>query len=83
MQCLILAAGQGRRLQHQGDSKPLVPLLGVPLIERVIRAAREAGAEAFYVVVGYQGDRLRTFLTRPLTRVSNDCLNHSKRIVLN
>ena len=60
MQCLIIAAGQGRRLREQGDSKPLVPLLGVPLIERVIRAAREAGADAFYVVIGYQGDRLMT-----------------------
>lgn len=64
MQCLIIAAGQGRRLQPHGASKPLVPLLGVPLIERVIRAAREAGAEAFYVVVGYQGDRLMTLTAR-------------------
>ncbi len=64
MQCLIIAAGQGRRLRHQGDSKPLVPLLGVPLIERVIRAAREAGADDFYVVIGYQGDRLMTLTAR-------------------
>ena len=70
MQCLIIAAGQGRRLRHQGDSKPLVPLLGVPLIERVIRAAREAGADDFYVVIGYQGDRLRTFLTRFAQRLA-------------
>ncbi len=60
MQGLIIAAGQGSRLRQQGDSKPLVPLLGIPLIERVIRAAREAGADAFYVVIGYQGDRLMT-----------------------
>ncbi len=60
MQCLILAAGQGRRLRQQVDSKPIVPLLGVPLIERVIRSARDAGADAFYVVIGYQGDRLMT-----------------------
>ena len=64
MQCLIIAAGQGRRLRQQGDSKPLVPLLGVPLIERVIRAAREAGADDFSVVIGYQGDRLMTLAAR-------------------
>jgi CDP-L-myo-inositol myo-inositolphosphotransferase len=34
------------------------------LIERVIRAARAAGAEDFYVVTGYQGEHVRAFLDR-------------------
>ncbi len=30
MKCLIIAAGnKGERLQQRGDSKPLVPILGV------------------------------------------------------
>ncbi len=62
MKCLIIAAGKGRRLRQQGDSKPLVPILGRPLIERVIRSAREAGADEFYVVTGYQEGRIRAFL---------------------
>ncbi|TDJ30667.1 MAG: hypothetical protein E2O59_02215 [Gammaproteobacteria bacterium] len=62
MKCLIIAAGKGSRLQHRGDSKPLIPILGVPLIERVIRTAVEAGADEFYVVIGYQGERVRLFL---------------------
>lgn len=62
MKCLIIAAGKGSRLQPRGDSKPLIPILGIPLIERVVRAALEAGADEFYVVTGYQGDRVRTFL---------------------
>jgi choline kinase/phosphatidylglycerophosphate synthase len=61
-QCLIIAAGKGSRLRLRGDSKPLIPILGVPLIERVIRSAREAGADDFYVVTGYHGERVRTFL---------------------
>ena len=69
MKCLILAAGKGSRLQHKGDSKPLVPLLGVPLIERVIRAALEAGADEFYVVIGYQGERVCNFLRRLADRL--------------
>ena len=64
MKCLIIAAGKGSRLQQRGDSKPLVPILGIPLIERVIRAAMEAGADQFYVVIGYQGERVRLFLER-------------------
>jgi GTP:adenosylcobinamide-phosphate guanylyltransferase len=43
MKCLIIAAGKGSRLQNRGECKPLIPVLGVPLIERVIRSAREAG----------------------------------------
>jgi CDP-L-myo-inositol myo-inositolphosphotransferase len=62
MKCLIIAAGKGSRLHKLGDSKPLVPLLGVPLIERAIRSAIEAGADDFYVVTGYQRGRVRDFL---------------------
>ena len=62
MKCLIIAAGKGSRLFQRGDSKPLVPVLGVPLIERAIRSAIEAGVDDFYVVTGYQGERVRDFL---------------------
>ena len=64
MKCLIIAAGKGSRLQQRGDSKPLIPVLGVPLIERVIHSAQEAGADDFYVVTGCHGERVRTFLNR-------------------
>ena len=62
MKCLIIAAGKGIRLRQQGDSKPLIPILGLPLIERVIRTAMEAGADDFYVVTGYQEELIRSFL---------------------
>lgn len=60
--CLIIAAGKGSRLRQQGDSKPLIPILGLPLIERVIRTAMEAGADDFFVVTGYQEGLIRSFL---------------------
>lgn len=62
MKCLIIAAGQGSRLRQRAESKPLVPVLGTPLIERVIRTALAGGADEFYVVSGYQGPRLRHHL---------------------
>ena len=70
MKCLIIAAGKGSRLQQRGDSKPLIPILGIPLIERVIRAALETGADEFYVVTGYQGDHVCDFLERLGERLS-------------
>jgi len=62
MKCLIVAAGKGSRLWQKGNIKPLIPILGVPLIERVIRSAIQAGINDFYVVSGYKGDRVRPFL---------------------
>jgi len=62
MKCLILAAGRGSRLRQRAESKPLLPLLGVPLIERSIRTAMQAGADAFVVVTGYRGEAVREAL---------------------
>ena len=62
MKCLIIAAGKGTRIGQEGISKPLIPVLGVPIIERIIRTAIAAGIRNFYVVSGYNGAKLRTFL---------------------
>lgn len=79
MKCLIAAAGQGTRLRDKGESKPLIHLCGVPLIEHVIDRARRAGIEDFYVVSGYRGRELRESLNQfaarenlRLTHVVND-----------
>jgi len=62
MKCLIIAAGKGSRLSPKGNTKPLIRLLGVPLVERVVRSVVQAGVDDFYVVSGYNGDQLRPFL---------------------
>jgi len=64
MKCLIIAAGRGSRLSSRGDSKPLIHLLGLSLIERVILTAREGGLTDFYVVTGYNGDKVQKYLNR-------------------
>jgi len=64
MKCLIIAAGRGIRLSSKADSKPLVPLLGLSLIERVILTAKNAGLTDFYVVTGYNGEEAREYLDR-------------------
>jgi 1L-myo-inositol 1-phosphate cytidylyltransferase len=62
MKGLIVAAGQGVRLREKGDLKPLIPIKGIPLIERVIEQARSGGIDEFFVVSGYRGDELRAAL---------------------
>jgi choline kinase len=60
-QCLILAAGNGRRIAtvSGNDPKPLVPVRGTPLLEHALLSAQQAGIEKFFVVVGYRGDVVR------------------------
>ena len=64
MKCLIIAAGEGSRLSNRGDSQPLVPLLELPLIERVILNANRAGISDFYIVTGYNGEKLQKHLNQ-------------------
>ncbi len=62
MRGLILASGKGSRLKSVGEIKPLVKVLGVPLIERVIRSAMEGGVDDFVVVTGYRAEEVNRFL---------------------
>jgi choline kinase len=60
--CLIIAAGHGSRLREISPSKPLTPVAGVPLIERVIRSAAAGGATRFVVATGHEAARVEAFL---------------------
>lgn len=62
MKALILAAGLGIRQKENGDSKPLIPLLGVSLIERVILTAKKSGIKEFQIIIGYKGKRIQKYL---------------------
>ncbi len=87
MKCLIIAAGRGSRLSSKGNSKPLIPLLGLPLIERCILTARKGGMNDFYVVTGYEGEKVRHYLdvlgsktNISITHINSDCLNSYRMI---
>ena len=49
----IISAGEGSRLASEGFSqpKPLVPICGVPMIERLIRIMNACGAQRIAVIV--------------------------------
>ena len=71
--CLILAAGNGRRLQPTSNRgpKPMAPICGTPLLEHIILSAHDAGVKNFVVVVGYRGELIQKyFANRQLAGVS-------------
>jgi mannose-1-phosphate guanylyltransferase len=63
-QAVILCAGLGSRLRPFTDSapKPMLPLLGVPLIERNIVHFREYGVTQFFINLHYLPHVLRNHL---------------------
>ena len=58
MQAVIIAAGQGSRLSHLYSPKPLIPILGLRLIERIILAGKSVGVRDFKIVVGYKASEI-------------------------
>ena len=61
MQTVVLAAGQGTRMRPLTEEtpKPMLPVAGRPLVERVVRGAIAAGATRIHLVVGYEADAVR------------------------
>ena len=58
---VILAAGQGKRMKSDLP-KVLQPLAGRPMLEHVIRCARELDPAAIHVVYGHGGEQVREAL---------------------
>jgi len=58
MECVVLAAGEGKRMRPLTAKRPkvMLPLANLPMMEHLIIAAREAGINDFVLVVGY-GER--------------------------
>lgn len=60
----IIAAGEGSRLVSEGVQwpKPLIPLCGVPMIERLIGIFSACNAESISVIVNEEMQDVRVFL---------------------
>ena len=65
-QGVILASGLGSRLNSEGrnEPKPLMPVGGMALIERVITLMQSVGIAKIVVVVGYRGDQIREYIRK-------------------
>ncbi len=64
MKALIFAAGLGTRLRPLTDTMPkaLVPVAGVPMLERVLCKLRDAGLDSFVVNVHHFAEQIERFL---------------------
>lgn len=58
---VVLAAGEGRRLEPLTNRrpKPMMPVVNRPLLEYVVDAIADAGIDRIVLIVGYRQERIR------------------------
>lgn len=66
MKFAIIAAGEGSRLAQEGvkQPKPLVPLHGTPIIERLIKIFNRHNAESINIIINKQQPRTLALLEK-------------------
>ena len=64
MQAIILAAGMGRRLGEytKENTKCMVPVNGIRLIDRLLGQLSQLGLARVVIVVGYKGQELKDYI---------------------
>lgn len=70
----IIAAGEGSRLASEGygQPKPLVPICGVPMIERLARIFMDCGAERIAVIVNDLNPEVDAYVRQMTSRMPLD-----------
>lgn len=63
MKCVVLAAGEGKRMHPLTYTRPkvMLPIANKPLLEWNLLNARDAGLKEFLFVVGYKSEMVRNY----------------------
>jgi bifunctional UDP-N-acetylglucosamine pyrophosphorylase/glucosamine-1-phosphate N-acetyltransferase len=63
MECVVLAAGEGKRMRPLTAKRPkvMLPLANRPMMEHLVIAARDAGIHGFIFIVGYGEREIRRY----------------------
>lgn len=87
MQGLILAAGMGKRLKGltQNNTKCMVEVNGVALIERMLHQLEQLHLSRIVIVIGYEGQKLIDFIdtldiSTPIRYVNNPIYDKTNNI---
>ncbi|MBO7116846.1 MAG: aminotransferase class I/II-fold pyridoxal phosphate-dependent enzyme [Prevotella sp.] len=77
MQAIILAAGMGRRLGEytKDNTKCMVPVNGVRLIDRVLGQLSKLQLQRVIIVTGYKGKELQEYIANSQQPTANSQLN--------
>ncbi|WP_369695055.1 NTP transferase domain-containing protein [Ruminococcus flavefaciens] len=87
MQAIILAAGMGKRLKEltQNNTKCMVKVNGVTLIERMLHQIEKQNVSRIVIVIGYEGQKLIDYISTlgiktPIEYVNNPIYDKTNNI---
>ncbi|MCI6698756.1 MAG: aminotransferase class I/II-fold pyridoxal phosphate-dependent enzyme [Lachnospiraceae bacterium] len=87
MQAIILAAGMGKRLKEltQNNTKCMVKVNGVSLIDRMLHQIQRQNVDRIVIVVGYERDKLKKYIstlgiTIPIIYIDNPIYDKTNNI---
>lgn len=87
MQAIILAAGMGKRLKEltQNNTKCMVKVNGVSLIDRMLHQIQKQNVDRIVIVVGYEREKLKEYIatlgiTTPVTYIDNPIYDKTNNI---
>lgn len=87
MQAIILAAGMGKRLKEltQDNTKCMVKVNGITLIERMLHQLEQQHLSRIVIVVGYKGEKLIEYISTlgiqtPIVYVNNPIYDKTNNI---
>lgn len=87
MQAIILAAGMGKRLKEltQNNTKCMVKVNGVTLIDRMLHQIDKQHLSRIIIVVGYEGQKLIDYISTldiqtPITYINNSIYDKTNNI---
>lgn len=87
MQAVILAAGMGKRLKEltQNNTKCMVKVNGVSLIDRMLHQIEKKNLSRIVIVVGYEGEKLKDYIktlgiTTPIEYIDNPIYDKTNNI---
>ncbi len=87
MQAIILAAGMGKRLKDltQNNTKCMVKVNGVTLIDRMLHQLEKLHLSRIVIVIGYEGQKLVDYIATldiqtPIIYVNNSIYNKTNNI---
>lgn len=63
MECVVLAAGEGKRMRPLTASRPkvMLPVANRPMLEHLVESVKEAGIKDLIFVVGYREQGIRDY----------------------
>ena len=87
MQAIILAAGMGKRLKEltQNNTKCMVQVNGVTLIDRMLHQIEKQKLNKIVIVVGYEGQKLIDYIhtldiSTPIEFIDNPIFDQTNNI---